>query len=116
MRPFDTASGLYDGDDLLEVIGFCARYGVVYSDDDVFLCCYKTNHSLVDTKSEQGVIENKYKKLDKPDTWYVYIVAGSLKKAFSVIEPMEYVAFRRFDKRFRLVSFERMRRLAWEIL
>jgi hypothetical protein len=105
MSAFSEAKKLYDGMDLEQIMAFCAHHGVVFADKEVFLCAYPTNSKLIETEYKKGV--------DKADTWYVYIAAGNLKKAFEVIRPLKYVAFRRFDKRFRIYEFERMRRLIW---
>lgn len=112
MKPFLQMLRVYDSD-LLEIMGFCAAHGIVHSDDECFLCAYKTHSSLIETESKEDIETKSKKVLDKPDTWYVYVAAGSIKKPFLIAEPMEYIAFRRMDDRFRLFNFERFRRLVW---
>ena len=115
MSAFSEAQKLYDGDDLLNIMAYCAHNGIVYADGECFLCAYPTHSSLIETESKYH-IETKYKKgVDNPDTWYVYIASGNLNKAFNVVRPLKYIAYRRMDKRFRLLDLERVRRLIWQI-
>jgi hypothetical protein len=106
MSAFSEAQKLYDGADLTKIMAFCAHNGVVFADEEVFLCAYPTKSSNIGNKSK--------KEVDKADTWYVYIASGNLKKAFEVIRPLKYVYYERFDDKPRLFQFERMRRLVWE--
>ena len=97
---------LYGEGELEAVMAFCAHNGFVYADEEVFLCAYPTSSALID---------NKYKKdVDITDTWYVYVASGNLKRAFQVIKPLEFIAYRRMDDKFRLLNFERARRLVWQ--
>jgi hypothetical protein len=103
MSAFAEAQKLYDGCDLQQIMSYCAHNGVVYADNELFLCAYPTcRASLIETQSK--------KELDKADTWYVYIASGNLKKAFEVIRPLKYVAYRRMDDRFRVIEFDKMQR------
>lgn len=106
MKHVEILSKYYTADELRDIIMYCvANQGVVHVDNDCFFCAYPTS---------RGLIEIEYKKeLDKPDTWYVYIASGNLKKAFAHIKPKQYLAFRRFDDRFRIYDFEKFRRLVW---
>ena len=100
---YSRARELYGEGELEKVMAFCAHNGFVYADKEVFLCAYPTSSSLVN---------NDFKKdVDKPDTWYVYVASGNLKRAFQVIKPLEFICYRRFDEKFRLIRFERFRRL-----
>lgn len=103
MSAFSEAQRLYDGEDLLKIMAYCAHNGVVFADKEVLLCAYPCKSTDVGIKKE--------KALDKADTWYVYIASGNIKKAFEVIRPLEYVYYERFDNKPRLFKFERMRRL-----
>ena len=103
-KPYDIAKDIW-GDELPLIMDFCAEHGTIHSDNDVFLCAYATNSSL---------IKKNYKNvLDIADTWYVYIAIGNTKRAFELIKPKKFLAYRRFDNRFRLLNFERFRRLTW---
>ena len=103
MSAFSEAQKLYEGEDLCEIMCYCANNGVVYCDEEVFLCAYPTcRNRLIETQSK--------KELDKADTWYVYIASGNLKKAFEVIRPLKYVAYRRMDDKFRVIEFDKMQR------
>ena len=114
MSVFSDAQDLYDGCELLEIMAFCAHYGVVYADNECFFCAYPTHSSLIEIESKY-VNEIKYQKgVDNTDTWYVYIASGNLKRAFEKIVPLKYVAYRRMDEKFRLIEFDRMRRLIWQ--
>lgn len=112
--PFSRAKELYDGVELEAIVAYCAHNGFVYADKKVFLCAYPTHSSLIETESKQPIEIQSKKELDKADTWYVYVASGDLNRAFEVIRPLKYVAFRRMDSRFRLFDFERMRRLIWQ--
>ena len=54
-------------------------------------------------------------ELDEHDTWFIYVASGNLKKAFSKIPKLKYIAFERFDDRIRVYDFERLRRLVWAV-
>jgi len=113
MSAFSDAQALYDGEDLQRIMSFCAHHGFVYADNECFLCAYPCASSAIETQSQQvNEIQSK-KELDNADCWYVYIASGDIKRAFSVIRPLKYVAYRRMDERFRILDFKRMRRLAW---
>lgn len=108
MRAFDLALEMYDGDEeaIQRIIMKCAKVGGVYIDNDCFICGYPTHSSLIEIQSK--------KALDKPDTWFIYIAIGNMKKAFSMFERKEYICFERFDKKYRLYSFDKVRHLIWE--
>lgn len=114
MSAFSKAQNLYDGDDLQRIMSFCAHHGFVYADKDVFLCAYPVDSSTIETESQQPIEIESKKELDKADCWYVYIASGNLKLAFSVIRKLKYVAYRRMDDKFRIIEFERLRRLMWQ--
>lgn len=103
-NPFLEAKKLYGEGELESIMALCAVYGVVLADKDVFLCAYKTHNSYINVFSDKNVVDN-------PNTWYVYIASGNIKKAFDIIAPMEFVAFSRHDGKKRIYSFNRMRRL-----
>lgn len=105
MSPFEQAARRYDGADIIGIVAFCARNGIVHCDKDVFFCAYPTVSGDDARKLEKSV--------DISDTWYVYIASGSIKKAFLYIEPKKFIAFSRFDNKVRLIGFERLRRLLW---
>ena len=102
MTAYEKAYELCGPAKLGEYIAICAINGFVYAEEDVFVCAIPASSSrLIDT-------ESKY-KLDKNDTWFVYIASGCLKKAFEKIPRLEYVAFERFDSKLRIYKFERLR-------
>ena len=70
LTAFEKAEEIYSETDLQYIMSFCASYGFVYCDKELFLCAYPTNHELVEIKSK--------KELDIADTWYVYIATGSI--------------------------------------
>ena len=90
---------------LYTIMDFCFSHGIVCSTKSFFLCAYPTNHTLIETKSK--------KVLDKPDTYFVCICTGNMKKAIDFVEPKNFIAFERFDGDFRLYDFDRFRRLIW---
>ena len=112
MSAFSEAQKLYDGDDLLNIMAYCAHNGIVYADKECFLCAYPTHSSLIETESKyrlRRAIETEYKKgVHNPDTWYVYIAAGNLKELMSLAEPMKYICYERFDKKIRLIEWRRL--------
>ena len=104
MSAYSDAKAMYDEENFEKIVAFCAHNGIVHAERDFFICGYATHHSLID-------IEIKYKKgIDKPDTWLVCIASGNLKRAFGVAQPLEFIAYERFDKKYRLIEYERMRR------
>jgi hypothetical protein len=106
MTAYEKAFELLGAEEMGRVIAVCASIGFVYAEKDVFVCAIPVSSSdLIDT-------ESKY-KLDRNDTWYVYIASGCLKKAFDKIPRLEYVAFERFDSKLRVYDFDRLRRLIW---
>jgi hypothetical protein len=115
--PYSRARELYKKGELEAVMSFCADCGMVYADSECFFCVYPTTLNEILSKQDISVdrfIETESKKgLDKVVGWYVYVASGNLKRAFSVIPPLDFIAYRRMDKRFRVVSFERMAR--WQI-
>lgn len=108
MSAFSEAQKLYDGDELLKIMAYCAHNGIVYADGDCFVCAYPTHSALIETESKY-VIETEYKKgVDNPDTWYVYIASGNIKELISVAEPLKYIAYTRFDGKFRIIELEKL--------
>jgi hypothetical protein len=115
MKPYLQAMELYPGDQLSSMLDFCAQHGIIFSDDELFLCVYPTHSSLLRQNPNIASVETKSKKrVDIPDTWYVFIAIGKISKGFEISEPLEYLAYERFDGEFRIHSFERIRRLSWE--
>ena len=111
MNAFLEAKKKYKDGELERIMAFCAEHGVVICDSEVFICAYTTKStSIINCKRKYNL------SIDKADTWYVFIASGNLNKAFDLIRPMEFVAFRRMDKRFRIYDFDRFRRvLEWVI-
>jgi YHS domain-containing protein len=106
MTAYEKAFKLLGAEEMGKTVALCATIGFVYAEKDVFVCAIPVSSSdLIDT-------ESKY-KLDRNDTWYVYIASGNLKKAFDKIPELKYLAFERFDSRTRIYSFDRFRRLMW---
>ena len=101
MRPIDRA--LPEVPDLATQILAYASLGVIHSDDECFFCGCYINSEHIETLSK--------KVLDKPDTFFVYICAGNIEKAFKHVEPAKNIAFERNGK-VRLYDFNRFRRLA----
>ena len=103
MRPYDRAKMLYeDVKDFFKIFDYCATYGVVVSTDDVFCCAYAV-HSDYITKYT-------YNNLDKPNTWFIHLLAGNPKSLFGLVEPLEFVCFERFDNKYRLIPFDKIKR------
>ena len=100
---YNLAKELYDDGELEEIIQFCMENGVVYSEDDLFLCAYPT--------SSGHITRNPEINLDIADTWYVYIATGNIKRVFEIAKPLKYVSFERFDKTLRLIEFKKVRRI-----
>lgn len=104
MTPYEKAKTLYkDKKDFYMVLDSCGQNGIIISNNEVFACGYKTYSDYIHKKS--------YNKLDKPDTWFVYLLAGNPRSVFDLVEPLEFICFERFDKRFRLIRFDRIRKL-----
>ncbi len=103
MRPYDRAKLLYDDPkDFYTVVDYCGTYGVIISNEDVFACVYKIHSDYILKKS--------YNNLDKPNTWFIYLLAGNPKSLFSLVEPAEFICFERFDKNYRLIEFNKIKR------
>ena len=101
-------------EDFYDMVHFCLRTGFVYKDEECFLCARPVFSKEVKALDEEGYVSNERKanlELDKCDTWFVYMATGNMSKAFDVIPPLEFVAFERFDCKYRLYNFKRMRRL-----
>lgn len=105
---YSVAREMYAEGELEKVVAFCMEHGVVYSEDDLFICAYPTHSSFIDKRKVKI-------NLDIADTWYVYIATGSVKRAFEIIRPMKFISYERFDNNFRLIEFNRMRRLLWAV-
>lgn len=103
MSPYYEARKLYKRGELDALIKFCASNGIVHADAEYFICAYPTHHLLLQ--------QNLNNNLDKADTWVVCIAAGNAIKAFDLGQPLQYIAWQRFDKRFRIMEFDRFRRL-----
>jgi hypothetical protein len=102
MTHYEKAKSLYKYEsDFFEVLEYCGKHGVIISNDDVFACGYKTYSDYI--------LKKCYNKLDKPNTWFVYLLAGDPRSAFDLVEPLEFICFERFDKKFRLIEFDRIR-------
>ena len=106
MRAYELAVEMY-GDEarLNTIIAKCSKVGGVFIDNDCLICGYPTNSSFISGSSKEGV--------DIADTWYIYIAVGDMKKAFSAFEPKKFIAFERFDGKYRLYLFDKIRRLIW---
>ena len=107
-QPYDIAKELYSDGGLDEIVAFCMEHGHVHSDGNYFICMYPTCRSLIENKDK--------KNIDKPDTWYVYVATGDVKRVFEHVKPLKFVAFRRFDEKFRIIKFEKIRSLLWATL
>lgn len=108
MTPYERAKELYKDkeNEFFEIIEHCGRVGGIHSDEDCFVCAYQTYSESIKNKTE--------KRLDKLDTWYIYILAGDPKKAFHyTMKDMKYVAYERFDGKVRLVEKEKIENLLW---
>ena len=102
---YSIAREMYGDGELEEVMAFCAHNGFVYADKEVFLCAYPTSSELINNECKKDV--------DKADTWYVYVASGNLKRAFEVIKPLEFICYERFDGKFRLIRFDKFRRVLY---
>ena len=108
MSPYEQAVAMYDGEDVGKIIAYCAVHGVVSADSEGFLCAYPTHSSLIETESKYANEIKSKKELDKPDTWCVLIGVGNKNLLMSLVEPMEFVAYERFDKKFRLIPWRKL--------
>tara|TARA_S200002703_G_scaffold141117_1_gene132731 strand:- start:169 stop:495 length:327 start_codon:yes stop_codon:yes gene_type:complete len=103
LNPFETARELYeDEEEFYDVLDFCGEHGVIISNDEVFACGYKTYSN--------AVLKKSYNKLDKLDTWFIYLLAGNPRPLFDLVEPLDFICFERFDDNHRLIEFERIKR------
>jgi hypothetical protein len=98
MNPYMQAVNIY-GDSLINIINLCGKHGIVVSDDEVFLCAYKTHSSLIKKNIE--------KVLDKPDTWWVCYATGNWKKVLDIAKPLKFIGYERFDGKHRLIEAKR---------
>ena len=106
MRPIDMAREWYDDvKEFNEVVDYCLFNGGVHSDRKGFVCCYKCDHRLIENP------QTAKKGLDKADTWFVVILAGSIEKILELdLDGMEYVAWKRFDGKVRLFKTDKVKR------
>lgn len=108
MTAYQRARAKYDDElDLAFLIAKCARIGIVHFDEECALVAIPIDSSFMDNDD----VDESLKVLDNADAWYVYICAGSMKKAFDLVPYKPFVIYERFDGKFRKYSFERMRRL-----
>jgi len=87
------------GDEAESVLKECTH---IYADHQVFVCGYKIYSTSILKKSE--------KELDKPDTWFIYLLAGNPKRCFDLDKTLTYVCFERFDGNYRLIKTEKLKR------
>ena len=92
---------MYDGADISGIIAYCATNGVVFADSESLLCAYPANKSLLCKKETK-------KAIDIYDTWYVCIGIGKKSVLMSLVEPKEYVAFRRLDDNIRVIPWRKL--------
>ena len=103
MRPYDRAKLLFDDPkEFFDILDYCATYGDIISTDEVFVCGYKIHSDYI--------LKKTYNNLDKPNCWYIYLLAGDPKPLFTIVEPLEYICFERFDDNLRLIEMERIKR------
>ena len=103
VKPYVTASKLIESkSDFLDILDYCGTHGVIISTDEVFACGYKTHSDFI--------VNNNFSLIvDKPNCWYVHLLAGNPKCIFDKVKPLEYVCFERFDNKYRLYKFNRLR-------
>ena len=83
---------------------FCLNNGIVYSDEELFLCAYTTDCSEVNN------IQTKYKKLlDTNEVLHVCMLSGKINKAYELCKDFDFVSFYRMDKNLRVVETRRFR-------
>ena len=100
----------YDDSEMAGILLWHVRHGVVFSDGKCLLCAYATRRDYLGSVANE--IESK-KGLDNPDCWYVSFASGEINRAFDHFPPLEWIAYRRMDEMFRIIGYERMRRLLW---
>lgn len=99
-NPYSIAKACYDDEEeFFQIIDFCSKHGIVHSDNEFFICAYKTYSEYIK--------KNTYNKLDKADTWYVYIYAGNIVEGFNLVKPLKYLAYERCDDNIRLFNFQK---------
>jgi hypothetical protein len=82
---------VFFGDKFEEVLLWYLEYGVVYSDNSLFVMACKHNKEMLLEKNIEKV-------LDKVDSWYVQYVAGDIKRLFEIMpEEMEWAIFERHE-------------------
>lgn len=111
MTPYEQAKELYKEhpEEFYEILDMCGQVGEVHITDETFVAAYQTSSESIKKKSK--------KILDKLDTWYVYILAGNPRKAFTLTEkPMKFIAYERFDGKIRLIETKKLENLLWRTL
>lgn len=103
MKHYEVAKALYeDESEFFEVLDYCGKNGAIISNDDFFACGYKTYSDYI--------LKKCYNKLDKPDTWFIYLLAGDPSSLFDLVEPLKFVCFERFDDNYRLIEINKIRK------
>jgi|TARA_R100000482_G_scaffold124092_2_gene75780 hypothetical protein len=103
ITPYLTASKLIQcKSEFLDILDYCGRHGVIISTDKVFACGYPTHSECLNDSCSLIV--------DKPNCWYVHLLAGDPKYIFDMVKPLEYVCFERFDNKYRLYKFSKLKR------
>ena len=115
MTPYEKARKVYKRRELDRIIRMCAEIGMVHADSECFFCAYPTHHSLLRPNLNSLIEQNLNKSVDIADTWYVYIASGNPIRALEFAKPLKYIAYERFDDKFRLIEVERLRRLLWAV-
>ena len=95
---FNEAVAMYGGnrEEVMAVLSHCLECGEVHCDGQGFIAAYKT-HSP--------------KSVDKPDTWFIYIAVGNIKRVWDSVEKLDFVAYERNDERVRFIPMKRFARI-----
>tara|TARA_R100001086_G_scaffold248735_1_gene186402 strand:+ start:1823 stop:2167 length:345 start_codon:yes stop_codon:yes gene_type:complete len=105
--PYERAKKLLPTEEeFFKILDYCGKHGVIVSNEKVFACGYKTHTDVIKT-----AYSKKY--VDKLNCWFIYLLAGHPKDIFSmagtIFDPMEYICFERFDDKYRIYEYEKIK-------
>lgn len=89
-----------DEGEISRLMILAAKYGVVHVDYDLLLCAIPCNADAL----RKGIMDLG---VDKVDTWYVLLAAGKINDLKNLVDPLEYIAYERFDGKTRIIRRNR---------